>query len=184
MGEGKGRGRRFGTLVHAVLREVPLDAGTSFIKKSAELNGRILGAPTEEIESASACVSAALAHPLLDRARTSARCHREYPITLALKGRRLMEGVIDLAFVEDDAWVVVDFKTDTDISGHRAQYERQLQWYAYALRQRLTGLPPAHEPCLLGLPARFGDQLTRRRSFGRCHEVISPQSPPRRARRI
>jgi ATP-dependent exoDNAse (exonuclease V) beta subunit len=51
----------------------------------------------------------------------------------------IMEGVIDLAFVENDEWVVVDFKTDADISGHRAQYERQLQWYAYAL-SRLTGL--------------------------------------------
>jgi ATP-dependent helicase/nuclease subunit A len=59
-------------------------------------------------------------------------------------GERLMEGVIDLAFVEDNAWVIVDFKTDADISGHpskqRDQYQRQLQWYASAL-SRLTGLP-------------------------------------------
>ncbi len=149
VGEGKGRGRRFGTLVHAVLREVPLDADTSLVKKSAELNGRILGAPAEEVEAARACVNAALAHPLFDRARASARCHREYPITLALEDRRLMEGLIDLAFIEDGAWVVVDFKTDTDVSGHRAQYERQLQWYAYAL-SRLTGLP-TRACVLLGL---------------------------------
>ena len=51
-----------------------------------------------------------------------------------------MEGIIDLAFVENDAWVIVDFKTDADISGSRAQYQRQLQWYASAL-SRLTGLP-------------------------------------------
>jgi ATP-dependent helicase/nuclease subunit A len=51
-----------------------------------------------------------------------------------------MEGIIDLAFVEDNAWVIVDFKTDADISGHQEQYQRQLQWYASALR-RLTGLP-------------------------------------------
>ena len=53
---------------------------------------------------------------------------------------RLLEGVIDLAFVEDGAWVVVDFKTDADGGERRAQYERQLQWYAYALAE-LTGLP-------------------------------------------
>jgi len=58
----------------------------------------------------------------------------------------LLEGVIDLAFVEDGAWVVVDFKTDADVSGHRAQYGRQLQWYAYALG-RLTGIPA--RACLL-----------------------------------
>jgi len=59
---------------------------------------------------------------------------------LRVDGGRLMEGVIDLAFVEDAAWVIVDFKTDADISGHRDRYQRQLQWYASAL-SRLTGLP-------------------------------------------
>ena len=63
---------------------------------------------------------------------------------LRVDSGRLMEGIIDLAFVEDGAWVVVDFKTDADISGppseRRTQYQRQLQWYASALR-RLTGLP-------------------------------------------
>ena len=55
-------------------------------------------------------------------------------------GNRLMEGIIDLAFIENDAWVVVDFKTDADVSAKRDQYQRQLQWYASAL-SRLTGLP-------------------------------------------
>ncbi len=138
--EGGPAGRRFGTLVHAVLRDVPLDAGPATIRQWARLNGRILGAPAEEIDVACARVEAALRHPLLDRARAAERKHREYPIMLRVDGGRLMEGIIDLAFVEDGAWVVVDFKTDADISGQRTQYQRQLQWYASALR-RLTGLP-------------------------------------------
>ena len=137
-------GRRFGTLVHAVLRDVPLDANIAAIRQWAQLNGRILAAPAEEIEAACARVHAALADPLLNRARAAERKHREYPVMLRVAsegaGQRLMEGVIDLAFVEDDAWVIVDFKTDADISGSRAQYQRQLQWYASAL-SRLTGLP-------------------------------------------
>ena len=138
--EGGPAGRRFGTLVHAVLRDVPLDAGPATIRQWARLNGRILGALEEEIDAACARVEAALRHPLLDRARAAERKHREYPIMLRVDGGRLMEGIIDLAFVEDGAWVVVDFKTDADISGQRTQYQRQLQWYASALR-RLTGLP-------------------------------------------
>jgi ATP-dependent helicase/nuclease subunit A len=59
---------------------------------------------------------------------------------LKLDDGRLMEGIIDLAFVEDGAWVIVDFKTDADVSRAREQYQRQLQWYASALT-RLTGLP-------------------------------------------
>jgi ATP-dependent exoDNAse (exonuclease V) beta subunit len=133
-------GRRFGTLVHAVLRDVPLDADESAIRKWTEMNARILGAPTEEIEAAIGRVQTALKHPLLDRARAAKRKHREYPVMLRAESNRLMEGIIDLAFVEDDAWIVVDFKTDTDVSGNQQQYQRQLQWYASAL-SRLTGLP-------------------------------------------
>jgi len=137
-------GKRFGTLVHAVLRDVPLDAERATIRRWTQLNGRIVGAPAEEIEAACSRVEAALAHPLLDRARAAERKHREYPVMLRVAtdndGGRLMEGIIDLAFVEDHAWVIVDFKTDADISGHGAQYQRQLQWYASAL-SRLTGLP-------------------------------------------
>jgi len=133
-------GRRFGTLVHAVLRDVPLDADRATIRQWAQLNGRILGAHVEEIEAACARVHAALDAPLLHRARAAQRKHREYPVMLRVDDQRLMEGVIDLAFVENNAWVIVDFKTDADIAGHSPQYQRQLQWYASAL-SRLTGLP-------------------------------------------
>jgi ATP-dependent helicase/nuclease subunit A len=133
-------GRRFGALVHSVLRDVPLDASAASIAKTADLAARSLGAPDGEAAAALAAVEAALAHPLLDRARAAKRCHREYPVTLHLDGARLLEGIIDLAFVEDGAWTIVDFKTDADSSIRREQYERQLQWYGYALTQ-LTGLP-------------------------------------------
>ena len=133
-------GRRFGTLVHAILRDVPLDADGATIRRWAQLNARIVGSSPEEIEAAIPRVEAALAHPLLNRARAAERKHREYPVMLRVEGGRLMEGIIDLAFVEDGSWVIVDFKTDADISAVRDQYKRQLQWYAGALR-RLTGLP-------------------------------------------
>ena len=128
-------GRRFGTLVHSVLRDVSLDARREAISKLAKLNARAIGATPEETAAAVVAVEATLAHPLLDRARAAKRCHREYPVTLKLADGALIEGVIDLAFVEDGAWVIVDFKTDD----RPEQYERQLQWYGYAL-SRLTGM--------------------------------------------
>ena len=91
-------------------------------------------------------IEAALAHPLMACARAAERIHREYPVTLPLEQETgtVLEGVIDLAFIENGAWVIVDFKTDADSSSdsgaRRAQYLRQLQWYGYAL-QRLTGIP-------------------------------------------
>jgi len=133
-------GRRFGALAHAALRDVALTANEDTIDKVVEMNARILGATPDETAASKEAVAVALRHSLLERARTAERCHREYPITLRLEGNRLMEGIIDLAFVENGEWVVVDFKTDTDVSDRRRQYERQLQWYAYALTQ-LTGIP-------------------------------------------
>jgi len=133
-------GRRFGALVHAVLRDVPLDATLATIRRWTQLNARILGAPAEEIEAAYTRVEAALRHPLLDRARAAGRRHREYPVMLRVDNARLMEGIIDLAFLENDTWVIVDFKTGEDISLRSDRYQRQLQWYASAL-SRLTGLP-------------------------------------------
>lgn len=133
-------GRRFGTLVHNMMRDVPLDADPAAIRTLADWNARLLGASDDEKASAVEAVAGALAHPLLERARAASRCHREYPLVLPLEDGRLLEGVIDLAFVENGEWRIVDFKTDADTAERKAQYQRQLQWYSYALT-RLTGMP-------------------------------------------
>jgi ATP-dependent exoDNAse (exonuclease V) beta subunit len=130
-------GRRFGILVHAILRDLDLRGTSDQIAALSRVHARLLDAPAEEANAAAAAVEAAWAHPLLARARTAQRCHREMPIHLRLDDGRLLEGVIDLAFVEQNRWVVVDFKSD---SGNASRYERQLQWYLYAL-SRVTGRP-------------------------------------------
>jgi ATP-dependent exoDNAse (exonuclease V) beta subunit len=139
-GERRAAGRRFGTLVHNVMRDVPLDAGRDAILRLVEWNTRLLGSPAEERDAAAAAVEGALAHPLLHRARAAERSHREYPLVLKLDDGRLLEGFIDLAFVENGRWSIVDFKTDADTLERRSQYERQLQWYGFALAQ-LTNMP-------------------------------------------
>jgi ATP-dependent exoDNAse (exonuclease V) beta subunit len=141
-------GRRFGTLVHAVMGDVALNAEENAIATFVALHGRIVGASAEECEAAENAVKAALAHPVLTRARAARRSHREYPVVLPLENGKLLEGVVDLAFVESGGWIVVDFKTDADVSTRRGAYERQLQWYAFALA-KLTGMPAT--ACLLGI---------------------------------
>jgi ATP-dependent helicase/nuclease subunit A len=134
------RGRRFGTLVHATLRDVELDANAQAIEKAAHLNARALGATAGERDAACASVQAALRHPLIMEARGAEKCYREYPVTLRVDDRRVIECVIDLAYFDAGRWTIVDFKTDVDLDETRAQYQRQLQWYAFALAQ-LTGHP-------------------------------------------
>jgi ATP-dependent exoDNAse (exonuclease V) beta subunit len=126
-------GRRFGSLVHQVLRDIALDGGAASALALARMHARLLGASAEEADAAAEAAAAALAHPLLERARRAERRHREWPVLLKLEDGKLLEGVIDLAFLEQDTWVIVDFKSDADLKAHRDHYFRQLRWYALAL---------------------------------------------------
>jgi len=136
--EGRPSGRRFGTLVHTILRDADLDGGRDAASALARVHGRVLGSPPEEIDAAAEAVAAALRHPLIERARRAERCSREWPILLHLEDGRLLEGVLDLAFLEDGAWTVVDFKSDAHLEGRQERYRRQVEWYVYALA-RVTG---------------------------------------------
>jgi ATP-dependent exoDNAse (exonuclease V) beta subunit len=141
--EGRPAGPRFGTLVHAVLATVALDADAARVAEAAELEGRILGAPADEIAAAAVAAARALAHPLMERAREAARrgeCRRETPVVLATGERELVEGVVDLAFREALGWTVVDFKTDRVEGDELAVYERQVSLYARAIAEA-TGEP-------------------------------------------
>jgi ATP-dependent exoDNAse (exonuclease V) beta subunit len=122
------------------MRDVPLNADRGAARQLIDWNTRLVGATDDERDAAAEAVESALAHPLLARARAAARCYREYPLVAKLADGRLLEGIIDLAFVENDEWAIVDFKTDADAAERRAQYERQLQWYGFALTQ-LTKMP-------------------------------------------
>jgi ATP-dependent helicase/nuclease subunit A len=127
-------GRRFGTLVHAVLGTVSLDGDLDLIQRLAELHGRTLGATDQEVESAAEVVQTVLALPILQRAREAAktdRCRREAPVVWC-DGDRLIEGVVDLAFEEGSRWTLVDFKTDEEFRAG-APYRRQVGLYALAL---------------------------------------------------
>jgi ATP-dependent helicase/nuclease subunit A len=133
-------GARFGTLVHTILRDAQLDANRPAITALAQVHGRLLGADTEEIEQAIEVTQATLAHALIARARSAQRLHRELPIILKLEDRKVLEGIVDLAFLDQGGWQIVDFKTDADISANQTHYKRQLHWYALAV-SRLNHAP-------------------------------------------
>ncbi|MDD2956820.1 MAG: PD-(D/E)XK nuclease family protein [Oscillospiraceae bacterium] len=77
------------------------------------------------------------------RAMQSERCKREYSFNLRLHGGReeLLQGVIDLCFVENGQWVLADYKTDRaqDEETLTRRYAAQLQYYAAAL-EKITGV--------------------------------------------
>jgi ATP-dependent exoDNAse (exonuclease V) beta subunit len=134
-------GKRFGILVHAVLATVPLDATKTAIGDAARIQGRLVGAGEDEVRAVEDVVLAALAHPLLERARKAERVLREATLMLREEDGAILEGVVDLAFLEKGAgWTVVDFKTDLEIGERLAGYQEQVTLYARALAAA-TGQP-------------------------------------------
>lgn len=134
-------GARFGALMHATLAAVPLDGNADQVGQVATLYARVLGAEEKEAAFAAAAVQSALAHPLMVRARDAlahGRCRRETPITLTLDDGTLVEGVLDLAFLENDIWTVVDFKTDRELQNEPEHYRHQVELYALSI-ERATG---------------------------------------------
>jgi ATP-dependent helicase/nuclease subunit A len=132
-------GARFGTLVHALLARVDLDASRGDVEGLATIEGRILGAPPDEVAAAVVAVTEALAHPLLRRA-AAARCRRETPLALVLEDGTLVEGVVDAAFEESGGWTVVDFKTDVELDARLEEYRAQVRLYVRAVAEA-TGRP-------------------------------------------
>jgi len=120
-----------------------MDAGPQQIKQAARLQGRILGSSEQEIESAGTVAETVIRHPIMERARkaaTSGQCRRETPIALRQADGSIVDGVVDLAFLENGAWIVVDFKTDRELDGALETYRRQVQIYAHAIATA-TGRP-------------------------------------------
>jgi ATP-dependent exoDNAse (exonuclease V) beta subunit len=134
------RGPKFGTLVHAVLATVPLDASAAVVQRTAETQGRLLRASEVEVRAAAVVVSSVLGHGLIARARAGTALKREAPVTWVQKDGVLIEGVLDLAFEEDGVTTVVDFKTDHELAGGEARYRAQVQQYVNAVA-RATGRP-------------------------------------------
>jgi ATP-dependent exoDNAse (exonuclease V) beta subunit len=132
------RGPRFGTLVHVVLATVPLDSAAGIVGRTAETHGRVLGAPAEEVAAAVTVVEAVLAHDLMRRARAARRVRRETPVSWVQEDGTLIEGVLDLAFDEEDTTTVLDFKTDQELAAGESRYRAQLQQYVSAVT-RATG---------------------------------------------
>jgi ATP-dependent helicase/nuclease subunit A len=139
-------GKRFGTLVHAVLSRTRLDADHDGVSQIASLQGRILGSSEEEVVAAVKTVQGALNHPLVQKAAAAARsgkCRREEPVALKLDDGSIVEGIVDLAFQEEGSngsWTVIDYKTDFEVKGRLSEYQNQVSLYARAIA-RATNRP-------------------------------------------
>jgi ATP-dependent exoDNAse (exonuclease V) beta subunit len=149
LSEPRPSGRRFGTLVHALLATLPLDAGGSDAAELAALYAKLFAAPDAERDAAAAIGASLVKHARWRAARAAADAGRpvwrEAPVTMKVTtapgdAPTIVDGQVDLAYETDDGWVVVDFKTDIEIVSAQDAYKQQVALYAEAVA-KATGRP-------------------------------------------
>lgn len=151
-------GAQRGTLMHGVMQWLPIAAYTRETLAQAldqltvqSLDGKSLnngqGRLSQE-ERADLDENALLTFfqsDLAARMRASKRVERELPFSMLYEGQKVYEslegeslflqGIIDACFLEDDQWVLVDYKTDrlTSAEAFKERYHKQLEVYKEAL---------------------------------------------------
>jgi ATP-dependent exoDNAse (exonuclease V) beta subunit len=103
--------RKIGSLVHSALEAIAMEpAKKDNIRETVEaLN--LEGLTETALERVVEMVNKALETPILQRALKAKALQKEYPIVMEENGT-IISGRVDLAFVEGDGIVVVDYKTD------------------------------------------------------------------------
>lgn len=147
-------GARWGTLMHEVMQWLPLQSYTRPTLKQALDNLALQGYLTDEERKAISekRIYDFFQSNLGQRLLTARRVERELPFSMLfpansvypemLDGEELfLQGIIDTAFLEEGAWVLVDYKTDRlDEAALVERYRIQLMLYQEAL-ERLTPYP-------------------------------------------
>ncbi|HUG39724.1 MAG TPA: UvrD-helicase domain-containing protein [Longimicrobiales bacterium] len=147
------RGLSWGSAVHGALDAGARGASGDALRAVCRSLLLETGRPDErgepvELEELTRLVERVLGSAIWARARAAERVLTEVPFAFhapagrlpdpdaaaAANAPRLLEGVVDLAFLEADGWVLVDYKTDvgTDagFDGRRRRYRRQVDLYA------------------------------------------------------
>ena len=158
-------GATLGSRVHAIMERLPLTAVSD--EALAALADSVGGVPKAHL----AAVQWFVRSPLWRRMLTAERVLREQSFVRPVPANRLMDtdrtdpillqGVIDACFIENGAWVLVDYKTDHvegDPAKHAERHRKQITLYADALAA-LTGIP-VREAYVVLLNAREAVQMT------------------------
>ena len=148
-------GAQWGTLMHEAMQWLPVKKYTqqsmTDMLNSLQAEGKFSDEERSLLSDRS--LYGFFNSDLGQRLIASKRVERELPFSMLFDGNRVypdvengerlfLQGIIDTAFVEDDQWVLVDYKTDRVKSGDELirRYKIQMDLYKEAL-ERLTGMP-------------------------------------------
>ena len=148
-------GAQWGTLMHEAMQWLPVKKYTQTSMTDMLDSLRAEGKFSDEERSllSDRSLYGFFNSDLGQRLIASKRVERELPFSMLFDGNRIypdvengerlfLQGIIDTAFVEDDQWVLVDYKTDRVKSGDELirRYKIQMDLYKEAL-ERLTNMP-------------------------------------------
>ena len=148
-------GAQWGTLMHEAMQWLPVKKYTqksmTDMLDSLQAEGKFSDEERSLLSDRS--LYGLFNSDLGQRLIASKRVERELPFSMLFDGNRVypdvengeclfLQGIIDTVFVEDDQWVLVDYKTDRVKSGDELirRYKIQMDLYKEAL-ERLTNMP-------------------------------------------
>ena len=148
-------GAQWGTLMHEAMQWLPVKKYTQTsmtdMLDSLQADGKFSDEERSLLSDRS--LYGFFNSDLGQRLIASKRVERELPFSMLFDGNRVypdvekgerlfLQGIIDTAFVEDDQWVLVDYKTDRVKSGDELirRYKIQMDLYKEAL-ETLTDMP-------------------------------------------
>ena len=148
-------GAQWGTLMHEAMQWLPVKKYTqtsmTAMLDSLQAEGKFSDEERSLLSDRS--LYGFFNSDLGQRLIASKRVERELPFSMLFDGNRVypdvengerlfLQGIIDTVFVEDDQWVLVDYKTDRVKSGDELirRYKIQMDLYKEAL-ERLTNMP-------------------------------------------
>ena len=148
-------GAQWGTLMHEAMQWLPVKKYTqtsmTAMLDSLQAEGKFSDEERSLLSDRS--LYGLFNSDLGQRLIASKRVERELPFSMLFDGNRVypdvengeclfLQGIIDTVFVEDDQWVLVDYKTDRVKSGDELirRYKIQMDLYKEAL-ERLTNMP-------------------------------------------
>ena len=140
-----------GTLVHRALSLIPLDqirasssAGTAVHEALHDMMAQGIFTAMDLLHMDVDGIVRYLQSEIGMRMLESRHVRREWSFNLVMDEERgtLLQGVIDCAFIENDQWILMDYKTDRIMNedAFRQRYALQVEWYARAL-EKITGKP-------------------------------------------
>ena len=141
---GSGEARSLGTLIHEALRTAALaDLPLSLERGRSLCVERGQSDLTDEVEQH---LRATLESALFTQVRAADQVERELPL-VRVDADRVIEGYVDLAFRNEEGWVIVDYKSTRSPSSQAIEaYEGQVRAYVEAFQG--TGVP-VHSAFLL-----------------------------------